>query len=115
MLRDHPSGDYRYMPGISAFSWLAVKLRWGVLPTGVRWGQMVGLAALAGIGFTVSLFVADLAFDGTNELADAKVGILLASLVAAAFGSILLTATATSRDRDEGQTRPTSGGMSVGT
>jgi NhaA family Na+:H+ antiporter len=80
--------------GITAFSWLAVRMGWGSLPAGVRWSQMVGLAAVAGIGFTVSLFVADLAFDGTALLADAKVGILIASLLAAAIGSAILVATA---------------------
>ncbi|HWJ97018.1 MAG TPA: Na+/H+ antiporter NhaA, partial [Acidimicrobiales bacterium] len=78
--------------GISLFSWIAVKLGWGVLPDGVRFGQLVGVAALGGIGFTVSLFITALAFEGEPLLADqAKIGILVASLAAAALGSVILT------------------------
>ena len=49
--------------GVSASAWLAVRLGVGTLPEGARWSQVVGIAAIAGIGFTVSLFVAELAFD----------------------------------------------------
>jgi NhaA family Na+:H+ antiporter len=81
--------------GISVFSWVAVKLGWGVLPEGVRFSQLVGIAALGGIGFTVSLFITALAFEGEPLLADqAKIGILVASVLAAAIGSIALTLTA---------------------
>ncbi|MCU1369148.1 MAG: Na+/H+ antiporter NhaA [Ilumatobacteraceae bacterium] len=78
--------------GISVFSWAAVKLGWGVLPEGVRFSQLVGVAALGGIGFTVSLFITALAFEGEPGLADqAKIGILVASVAAAAIGSVALT------------------------
>jgi len=78
--------------GISLFSWVAVKLGWGVLPEGVRFSQLVGIAALGGVGFTVSLFITALAFEGDPALADqAKIGILVASIAAAAIGSIALT------------------------
>ncbi|MDQ3305487.1 MAG: Na+/H+ antiporter NhaA [Actinomycetota bacterium] len=76
--------------GISAFSWLAVRLGWGTLPAGVAWGQLVGVATVAGIGFTVSLFIAGLAFDDPALVAAAKVGILAASALAALAGSLIL-------------------------
>ena len=76
--------------GIIAFSWLAVKLRLARLPDGARWSHIVGVGAVAGVGFTVSLFIASLAFDSSNLLTDAKVGILVASAVSALGGSFLL-------------------------
>jgi NhaA family Na+:H+ antiporter len=80
--------------GVSLFSWIAVRLKVGSLPDGVRFPQLVGVALLAGIGFTVSLFVSGLAFAGrfdSLELRDAKVGILVASVVAALGGAAVLT------------------------
>ena len=76
--------------GISAASWLAVRWGLGRLPTGMRWSHLVGTAAVAGIGFTVSLFVADLAFEDAALVAQAKVGILLASVVAGGLGYLIL-------------------------
>ena len=60
--------------GITAFSWLAVRLGLGRLPGGARWGHIVGVGAVAGIGFTVSLFVTGLAFDDVALQDDAKLG-----------------------------------------
>ena len=71
---------------------LAVRLRIGVLPAGVALRHLIGLSLIAGIGFTVSLFVADLAFAG-ELLGEAKVAILAASVLAAAGGSILVRST----------------------
>ena len=76
--------------GVAGAAWLAVRLRWGILPAGVTWRQMWGAAALAGIGFTVSLFVAGLAFPEGRLQSDAKVGILLGSVVAATIGATIL-------------------------
>jgi NhaA family Na+:H+ antiporter len=76
--------------GITGASWLALRLNLGQLPDGVRWRHLLGAAALGGIGFTVSLFIADLSFTGTR-LNDAKVGILIASIVAGALGAAVLT------------------------
>ena len=76
--------------GVTLFTWLAARLRIGVLPVGARWRDVVGVATLAGIGFTVSIFVAGLAFDDTGLQNEAKVGILAASAIAAAAGSFLL-------------------------
>ena len=72
--------------GITAFSWLAVRVGLGRLPEGTRWGHVVGVAAVAGIGFTVSLFVTGLAFDDVGLQDDAKLGTLSASIVAAIAG-----------------------------
>lgn len=71
--------------GVCAGSWLGLRTG-GSLPGNLVWGQLAGGAALAGIGFTVSLFIAELAFDDPVLRTDAKIGILLGSLVAAAAG-----------------------------
>lgn len=79
--------------GISLFAWLAVRLRLGVLPRMVTWRQIVGLAAVAGIGFTVSLFVSDLAFRA-HALEDlSKTGIFLGSALAGVLGYLILRST----------------------
>jgi Na+:H+ antiporter, NhaA family len=80
--------------GITGATWLAVRTGVGRLPSGVTVRQLVGVAGVAGIGFTVSLFIAGLAFPEAPGLeAAAKIGILIASVVAAVVGSaILLTA-----------------------
>ncbi len=76
--------------GISAFAYAAVRLRLGVLPAGTGWSQVVGLAAVAGIGFTVSLFVTGLAFTDPHLTDLAKVGIFGGSLIAGVIGALLL-------------------------
>ena len=76
--------------GVASFSWIAVRAGLGRLPDGARWGHIIGVAAVAGIGFTVSLFITDLAFDAPDLREDAKIGILAASIVAALGGALLL-------------------------
>jgi NhaA family Na+:H+ antiporter len=76
--------------GITLFSWIAVKSGQADLPDGVTWLHIYGGACIAGIGFTMSLFVTELAFTDVTLLARAKVGILVASLVAAVWGAVLL-------------------------
>jgi NhaA family Na+:H+ antiporter len=76
--------------GISIASWLAVRMGLGRLPAGVGWSHLVGTAAVAGIGFTVSLFVTELAFGDPGLAAAAKVGILVGSIVAGLVGFLLL-------------------------
>lgn len=72
--------------GIFAFSVIAVRLGIGKKPAGATWAQMFGVAILGGVGFTVALFVTELAFD-PGPLADqAKIGILAASAVAGVLG-----------------------------
>lgn len=76
--------------GISGAVWLALRFGLGSMPEGATWRHVVGVAALAGIGFTVSLFVADLAFADADHRQQAKVGVLAASVLAAVLGSSLL-------------------------
>jgi Na+:H+ antiporter, NhaA family len=76
--------------GITAFAWLAVRLRLARLPSGTTWGALASLSALAGIGFTVSILVAGLAFDDPARVDVAKLAILAASLLAALVGSVLV-------------------------
>ena len=75
--------------GVVGFSWLAVRLGLGRLPTDTTWGQLLGVGALAGIGFTVSLFITGLAFDSTPIQDDAKIGIFAASIVSALAGALV--------------------------
>ena len=73
--------------GIFGVAWLAIKLKIATLPTGSTMNQVFGVSFLGGIGFTMSIFVADLAFINSPELIfQAKVGILAASLFAGFFG-----------------------------
>jgi NhaA family Na+:H+ antiporter len=75
--------------GIGCFSWLAVRWGWAMLPAGVSWSVLTTAGILAGIGFTMALFIADLALDEAL-LSAAKVGILSASAVCAVLGVLLL-------------------------
>lgn len=77
--------------GVFAVSWIAVKLRLASLPGAVSWTHIAGVGVLAGIGFTVSLFISALAFDDSTQLDAAKTAILLASLIAGIAGYLLLT------------------------
>ncbi len=77
--------------GILGFSWLAVRLRLAVLPAHVRWGHIYGISLLAGIGFTMALFIAGLAYGDTLlTLNEAKVGILLGSALSGLVGVVVL-------------------------
>ncbi|WP_319804504.1 Na+/H+ antiporter NhaA [Nocardioides malaquae] len=79
--------------GIVLFTWAAVRTGAGRLPEGTTWPMLVGLGSVAGIGFTVSIFIAGLSFPGAAALTDAaKVGIIGASLVSAVIGVLLLLA-----------------------
>jgi NhaA family Na+:H+ antiporter len=79
--------------GLTAGVAIAIRLGLSALPAGVRWAHVVGVGALAGIGFTVSLFLAGLAYSDPELLDAAKIGVLGGSLVAAAAGiSALLVA-----------------------
>jgi NhaA family Na+:H+ antiporter len=80
--------------GVTLFSWIAVRLGFGRLPEGARWGHVMGVGAVAGIGFTVSLFITGLAFDDARIQDDAKIGILVASIIAALAGAVILAAVA---------------------
>jgi Na+/H+ antiporter NhaA len=76
--------------GISVLAGVALRTGLGSLPGRVRYGHLVGGAVLAGIGFTIALFITDLAFDDAALRREATVGVLAGSLVAAVLGSLLL-------------------------
>jgi Na+:H+ antiporter, NhaA family len=76
--------------GVSGMSLLAIRLRLGEAPDGVGWRHLVGGAAVAGVGFTVSLFIAGLAFPDPNLARAAKMGILAGSLIAGSVGAAVL-------------------------
>jgi len=76
--------------GISLFSWLAALLGLARLPSGVQWKHLLGAAWLGGIGFTMSLFIAQLALGNPAMLEQAMLGILLASVTSAVIGLIWL-------------------------
>ncbi len=76
--------------GISAAVWIAVKLRVGLLPAGADFRHIVGLACVAGVGFTVAILLASLAFDDPLLRDQAVIGVLVGSLAAAAGGVAIL-------------------------
>jgi NhaA family Na+:H+ antiporter len=78
--------------GIFGLCWIAIKLKFTNLPTGMSWASLYGTAALCGIGFTMSLFIGSLAFEetGVDKLFDERLGIILGSLVSGLIGYIIL-------------------------
>jgi Na+:H+ antiporter, NhaA family len=88
--------------GITGAAWLAVRLGVGALPEGVSGRQVRAVAAVAGIGFTVSLFIASLAYLDPALADQARVGILAGSLLAAAIGAVLLYGALPAPARPEG-------------
>ena len=82
--------------GIFLFAWVAVLLRIARKPQEIGWAHMLGAGMLAGIGFTMALFIANLAFSGL-ALESAKFGILLASLIAGVAGMVVLLAVTTGK------------------
>ena len=90
--------------GISVFAWVAHRLGWATIPKSMKGMHMVGLAMVAGIGFTVSLFISRLAFDDPTIGDESKIGILVGSLIAAVVGLGILSRT---------ESRPSSPGRDV--
>jgi NhaA family Na+:H+ antiporter len=78
------------LAGVSSFTWLAARLRVGLRPDGMTASRLVGASAIAGIGFTVSVFVATLAFDDAARQNEAKIAVLTASLIAGVVGTLIL-------------------------
>jgi NhaA family Na+:H+ antiporter len=76
--------------GILLACWCLTRLKWGRLPEGVNWMQMAGIGILAGIGFTMSIFISMLAFTDQSMQDMAKVGVLIASLLAMITGYLWL-------------------------
>jgi NhaA family Na+:H+ antiporter len=76
--------------GVTGFTWMAVRLGWGRLPSGMSMRHVAGVAAIAGVGFTVAIFISSLAFSDPALVDMAKLGIFAGSAVAGALGSILM-------------------------
>ena len=84
--------------GVFSFSWLAIRFKIVKLPTGTTWQSFASVCVICGIGFTVSMFIADLSYaslgaDGAMMLGQAKLGVLLGSVISALLGSFLLNKT----------------------
>ena len=84
--------------GVFSFSWLAVRLKIVTLPAGTTWKAFASVCVVCGIGFTVSMFIADLSYaglgaEGAALLSQAKLGVLCGSVVSAVLGCILLNRT----------------------
>lgn len=76
--------------GIVGFAWVAVKSGIASLPKGISWAQVYGLSLIAGIGFTMSLFIGNLAFSSPEQIAAVKLGVLSGSLISAIVGIMIL-------------------------
>jgi NhaA family Na+:H+ antiporter len=72
--------------GIILFSFLAVFFGWSALPKGIKWKEVLGIGLIAGIGFTMSIFITLLAYDDSILIRESKISILLASLVSGILG-----------------------------
>jgi NhaA family Na+:H+ antiporter len=78
--------------GIVLFSWLAVRLGIAIKPRAITWHHVAGVGVLGGIGFTISLFVSELAFRDHDVADAARVGILFGSITAGILGYFVLKA-----------------------
>ena len=78
--------------GITTFTWLAVRTGIASLPSGVTWRHIIGVGVLGGIGFTVSIFISGLSYDVDALTSQAKIGILIGSILSAVTGFALLRA-----------------------
>ena len=76
--------------GVFGLSWLAVKLGLAKLPTDANWCQLYGIACLTGVGFTMSLFIGTLAFEGDETLNAVRLGVLMGSIASGVLGFSLL-------------------------
>jgi Na+:H+ antiporter, NhaA family len=92
--------------GLVSASALAVQLGLAVKPEEYSWRQLAGAGALAGIGFTMSLFIAGQAFPGAGDFAAAKVAVFAASVLSAVIGVALLWRAQRAADDDVAATRP---------
>jgi NhaA family Na+:H+ antiporter len=79
--------------GILVFSYLVMRIGGADLPEGSSWAQLWGVSALAGVGFTMSIFIGELAFIDPALIAEAKIGIILASLTSGMLGYLILNKT----------------------
>jgi NhaA family Na+:H+ antiporter len=79
--------------GVTGASWLAIRSGRADMPEGVTWSQLWGASCLSGVGFTMSIFIAELAFTDDLLISEAKIGILAASLISGVFGYLVLRRT----------------------
>ena len=84
--------------GVFSFSWLAIRLKFVSLPAGTDWKSFASVCVVCGIGFTVSMFIADLSYaglgaEGAALLDQAKLGVLCGSIISAVLGCVLLNKT----------------------
>lgn len=94
--------------GIFSFSALAILLKWAPMPEGTNWARLASVSLLGGIGFTVSLFIANLSFNGGDPLMlallnDSKLGILIGSLLAGVLGWLTLHFSLPHTPQDQGE------------
>ncbi len=89
------------LAGISLFTWIAVRTGIGKLPKRTGWRDIFGLAAIAGIGFTVSLFITELAFESEILVSQAKIGIFIGSGLAGVIGYSILRSAKTPEEKIE--------------
>jgi len=78
--------------GIALFAWLAVRFGIAIRPGGIAWRHICAVAWLGGIGFTISLFVTELAFEAGSVADAARIGILIGSALAGGIGYLALRA-----------------------
>jgi NhaA family Na+:H+ antiporter len=78
--------------GVFGFIWLGIKTGISKMPEGMNWSSLYGMAALCGIGFTMSLFIGSLAFNQTSQelVFDERFGIVFGSLISGALGAFIL-------------------------
>ena len=76
--------------GVFSMAWISVKLGLAKLPTGANWAQVYGIACLTGVGFTMSLFIGTLAFEGDETLNAVRLGVLMGSIASGVLGYVLL-------------------------
>jgi Na+:H+ antiporter, NhaA family len=81
--------------GVALICWLGIRFKIAQMPQSTSWRQLVGVGLVAGIGFTMSLFIADLAFDSQEIVDAAKVGTFIASILAGAVGFYVLRGAST--------------------
>ncbi|MBO9559761.1 MAG: Na+/H+ antiporter NhaA [Caulobacter sp.] len=87
--------------GVGLFCLAAIKLGWAKKPNGASWSQLFGISALCGIGFTMSLFINNLAFDAEILRDETKIGVLVGSLLSALLGWLAFSLTPRPRDAQE--------------
>lgn len=83
--------------GVVGLTYLAVKFKWVAKPSEISWSDIVAVGFLAGIGFTMSIFITHLAFEDESLIAAVKLGVFFASFIAAAIGVILIMISAKKR------------------